>query len=143
MDPFPQVTPTRHVALLTGSPPLTPGAVLPFAIGILQWLSVDQQRILGVKLMTVSTKLGPLKVWGPLNTAMIFHVTWKSLTTGPFGYGWAKTLMLADMTGGAGNSPQLESRIEVGILFVIRTALSSRLSKRGYLLTQGGMTGAT
>jgi hypothetical protein len=140
MDPFPQMTPTRHVALLTGSSSLTPGAVLPFPIGILQWFSVDQQRILGVKLMTVSTKLSPLKVWGPFNTAMILHIDWKSLTTGPFGYRWTKALMLADMTGGAGDSPQLESRIEVGILFVIHFALSSCLSNKWHLLAQGGMT---
>jgi hypothetical protein len=143
MDPFPQMTPTRHVALLTGCPSLTPGAVLPFPIGILQRLSVDQQRILGVKLMTVSTKLSPLKKWGPLNTAMILHAAWKSLTTGPFGYRWTKALMPADMTSGAGDSPQLESRIEEGVFFVIHLALSSRLSNKWYLLAQGGMTGAT
>ncbi len=49
--------------------------------------------------------------------------------------------MQPDMTGGAGDSLQLEWRIEVGILYVILSELSSRLSNEGHLLTQGGMTG--
>ena len=49
--------------------------------------------------------------------------------------------MLPDMAGGAGDPPQLELRIKAGILFVAPFALSSSLSNKGHLLTQGGMTG--
>jgi hypothetical protein len=141
MDPFPQVAPTRHMAFLTGSLILTPDAIFPLSIGVLQRLSVDQQCISRVKLMTASTKLSPLKVWGPLNTPMIRHIARIPASIVSFGFGWAKASMPPDMTGGAGDPPQLELRIKAGILFVAPFALSSSLSNKGHLLTQGGMTG--
>jgi len=96
------------MAFLTGCSSFAPNAVIPLSVRVLEGFSVNQQRILWVELVAAPTKLCPLKMRGPLYTAVIGH-TVRVLTGGFSLRFWrAKPLMLPDMAGRTDDAAQLE-----------------------------------
>jgi len=92
------------MAFLTGCFSFAPDAVFPLSVGVLEGFPVNQQRILWVELVAAPTKLCPIKVRGPLYTAVIGH-TARVLMGGLSLMLWgAKPLMLPDMTGRANDA---------------------------------------
>ncbi len=92
------------MAFLTGRSSFAPDAVFPLSVGVLEGFSVNQQRILWVELVAAPTKLCPLKVRGPLYTAVIGH-TARVLMGGFSLMLWrAIPLMLPDMAGRANDA---------------------------------------
>src|SRR5712692_1169814 len=107
MNTFPEMSSTGHMTILAGDSSLSPYAVFPFTIGILDRLAIGQGCIIRVKLVAVFAELSLLKIGSPLNTSVIGHACRVVRSGHSFSLGRTKAVMLPYVTCGTSNSLKL------------------------------------